>query len=309
MDLAYTSYVDTRRVGPSLIVQVQNPRILLLFRFVSDVMQAMEIVTSAATRTKDEAKQSAQAVATAGAPVMAAALQQSAQQAAAAPAAPGAKPLELVLQLRNVGLLVPTVSGSRRVLGGSLEHLMLAMPGEQGDWALTSVVLGLSAPALTPRLVCAPNPPGTVLPEAMLRDCRLPCMDDMARESVLSTETFKYCGFHDAEGSPASVPRAASAPPAAPSDAEVERERAEAAAAERRHRNPAARLGAAVRDAVMEEAEGGALPMARARHDGRPPQPRRRPPGVLYLDDRPIEVGGLVRSGWVGRKEGQQALV
>ena len=232
LNVAYTTYVDPRKAGPSLVLQVQarrlrhllpmaraacmshpllccacagcpqgcqplpplqNPRILILFRFVSDVMQAVEIIFAAIRRTKEQA---------AGVDQLLHA-EPAAAPASPSPAAPPrqqAKPLELVVQLSNVGLLMPTSSTSKRVFSGSLDFIKLAMPGAgaRARLRLRALCLWASLPAcLAPpsqrlfspcpswhhgRVSCAA---GDVMPVEVLQDCLLPTIEDMARESVL----------------------------------------------------------------------------------------------------------------------------
>lgn len=115
----------------------QNPRVLLLMRFVADIMSAVQIITTTKDRTAKEAK-----------PAAAAEQQQggggsSGPAGAASPAAskPGGEPggrMEVVVQLQNVGLVVPTSTKSRSALGGQVDHLMIAVPGglwQWGQWA------------------------------------------------------------------------------------------------------------------------------------------------------------------------------
>lgn len=106
-------------------------------RFVADIMSAVRIIITTKDRTAKEAK-----------PAAAAEQQQggggsSGPALAASPAAskPGGEPggrMEVVVQLQNVGLVVPTSTKSRSALGGQVDHLMIAVPGglwQWGQWA------------------------------------------------------------------------------------------------------------------------------------------------------------------------------
>ena len=157
----------------------QNPRVLLMLRFVADVMDAVSIITSATSATEEKAAAAAEGAAASGAPATAAAVAggvrasqagaaaaavteavvgdaaagvgQAAATAAepvaaaagkggvagAAPAAaaapvslePQLPPLEIMVQLSNVGVVLPTSSDSTSALGASIDHLLVAMPG------------------------------------------------------------------------------------------------------------------------------------------------------------------------------------
>lgn len=176
----YVVLVDARRFAPCLNLILQNPRILLLFRFVADIMSAVDIVGSAVTHTK----------AAGGQPVpVPAAEPATGANSAASEALQASKPLEVVLQLENVGIIVPTGTTTRTVLSGEIEHLMLAAPG-------------------------------SALPRELLERSQLPTMEQMLEESLLSNMTFKFSGFHDAPPGPTTpVPKAVS-----PTEAEKEAE-------------------------------------------------------------------------------------
>ncbi|RMZ56604.1 hypothetical protein APUTEX25_004768, partial [Auxenochlorella protothecoides] len=206
-DAAFTSHVDGTVAAPSLVLELQNPRILLLFRFVADLLHAADIVESAAGSTAPPAAERAGEGAAAGAveePDMAGVAGPRAPQppvpsaeaaakarvlegGAAAPlpeaddllpdvddpgecgvAGPGpCLPLQIVVQLSNVGIVLPTSATSRSVLGAHMEHVLLAIPGD-------------------------------ALPASTLEDCNLPSLGVMVEESLLSNATYKYSAFHRA---------------------------------------------------------------------------------------------------------------
>eukprot|EP00887_Chlorella_sp_A99_P007742 scaffold20.g7742.t1 len=280
LDCSYTAYVDPRRAGPSLVVQLQNPRIIVLFRFVMDVMQAVDIISSAATNTqKESARAGAEAgaaggpgvAATAGAAADAAASVARAPEAVASavaeaaqaqPAAAGKRPLEIAVQLRNLHVLLPISSDSRTCLGAQVEQLMVAMPGE-------------------------------VLPPVVLEDCELPGVGEMVKESLLSNRTFKYSGFHDGTAARGAGPCAAPAggaapmpPPPAPCAPAGARAAAAAAAAPLKQPvNALQALGKAVAKAAAVEGlsmrTSSSFRSARQRLGASPS----RPAGVLYINE------------------------
>ena len=110
-DAIYTAQVDSRRYAPCLILEMNNPRVMLLFRFVADILNAVDIINGAVTKRGSE-----QAT------------------AAAAPPPPvamedGAKPLEIFIQLQNAGIIIPTATTTRTVIAANLDHIMFAVPG------------------------------------------------------------------------------------------------------------------------------------------------------------------------------------
>jgi hypothetical protein len=186
-DAIYTAQVDARRYAPCLILEMKNPRILVLFRFVADIMNAVDIIRGAVNGKKEPSGGSDGSGTTATAE-------------AEAPAAPPAvntatttttrrsKPLEIVIQLHNAGLIVPTGTTTRTVLAGNLDHAMLAVPGK-------------------------------AMPETLLGEAELPSLDSIVEESLLCNVTYKYGGFREggvgAEASAASGAAAAAAAEAA----------------------------------------------------------------------------------------------
>jgi hypothetical protein len=159
-DAMYTAQVDTRKHAPCLILNVENPRVLLLFRFVADIMDAVDIIGSAVSRTKAAAGQAADTPAAGAAPVQAGGPPKNSEEFNVD------KPLEVVVQLRNVGIVVPTAATTRKVLAANLEHFMLAIPG-------------------------------SALPSTLLEDVEVPDVDEMVAESLLANNTFKFGGFRD----------------------------------------------------------------------------------------------------------------
>lgn len=124
----------------------QNPRVLLLFRFVSDVLGAVSIISSAAKKTEDSAAAAGTAAAAAGAPAAGAVAAEAIKGAAAAtgeaaaaavatdlvgaaPPARSSPPLEVLIELHNLGIVLPTTAYSSSTLGATVEHLLIALPG------------------------------------------------------------------------------------------------------------------------------------------------------------------------------------
>ena len=113
---------------------MQNPRVLLLFRFVSDIMRAVSIIGATAAKAQgdkgskqqEEPQQGQQGQHGGGG---------GSAEACAAPACAGGgggskgASLEVVVQLRNVGLVVPCSAKGRSALGGQVDHLLIALPG------------------------------------------------------------------------------------------------------------------------------------------------------------------------------------
>ncbi|KAL6785838.1 hypothetical protein ACKKBG_A00370 [Auxenochlorella protothecoides x Auxenochlorella symbiontica] len=335
-DAAFTSHVDGTVAAPSLVLELQNPRILLLFRFVADLLHAANIVESAAGSTAPPAAERAGEGAAAGAveePDMAGVAGPRAPQppvpsaeaaakarvlegGAAAPlpeaddllpdvddpgecgvAGPGpCLPLQIVVQLSNVGIVLPTSATSRSVLGAHMEHVLLAIPGD-------------------------------ALPASTLEDCNLPSLGVMVEESLLSNATYKYSAFHRAaeEGAgecsgaageagngrvppaphppipgthavPGTPPACGDAGPAGPSTAPPAPESGAGASPAPRADQDLTFRGRVLR-AAEEEAVGSLTPV----HGVQAPRRRlARPPGVLYLDEAELsgaqrELAGVLR--------------
>lgn len=130
---------------------------MMLFRFVADVMKAVDIIQNAVNVNKE---------------AEAAVKEATAEPAEASPPSTGttttngAKPLEIVLQLHNAGIIVPTSTATRTVLAANLDHAMLAVPGK-------------------------------AMPPTLLGEAELPSLDSIVEESLLCNATYKYGGFRD----------------------------------------------------------------------------------------------------------------
>lgn len=160
VDVMYTSQVDDKKYAPSLIVNMENPRILLLFRFVADIINAVEIVNSAVSKTKNQ-----------GNKPIADTERKSTREEESENAEgeictsnEGTKPMELVIQLQQVSVVLPLSQNSDHVLSSNINHLMLAMPGY-------------------------------ALPSNLLHEAHLPSVETMLQESLLSATTYKFSGF------------------------------------------------------------------------------------------------------------------
>lgn len=185
-DAIYTAQVDPRRYAPCLILEMQNPRVLLLFRFIADVLKATDIISDALVRTKaagmratspkgaPKSEETVSNATTKAKPTQETAEYEQREEGKA-------KPLDVVVQLQNVGIVVPTARTTRTVLAAHLDHLMLAVPG-------------------------------SALPSQLLQDADLPSVDGMLQESLLCNTTFKFGGFHDPVFSGAANPSTSSRP-------------------------------------------------------------------------------------------------
>jgi hypothetical protein len=179
-DAIYTAQVDPRRYAPCLILEMQNPRVLLLFRFIADVLKATDIISDALVRTKaagmraTSPKETVSTATTKAKPTQEGTDYEQKEEGKA-------KPLDVVVQLQNVGIVVPTARTTRTVLAAHLDHLMLAVPG-------------------------------SALPSQLLQDADLPSVEGMLQESLLCNTTFKFGGFHDPVSSGAANPNTSSRP-------------------------------------------------------------------------------------------------
>jgi hypothetical protein len=171
-DAIYTAQVDSRRYAPCLILEMKNPRIMVLFRFVADIMNAVDIIQGAVNGKKENG----------GSAETNAAAARAEASTPAPPATNASKPLEIVVQLHNAGIIIPTGTTTRTVLAGNLDHAMLAVPGK-------------------------------ALPETLLGEAELPSLDSIVEESLLCNVTYKFGGFR--EGNTAAATGAEAAPGAA----------------------------------------------------------------------------------------------
>lgn len=154
--LIFTSQVDESKYAPRIILSVQNPRVILLFRFVSDVFQAIGIINSAVesqTKLSDnsEVKKQNGASDTAFTPNEASIGEQN-------------KPLNFILQVQNISLILPTAQTTRTVISSSVDDFVFAIPGD-------------------------------ALPGIVLEDASLPCLVELMEESTLCEHTYLYSDF------------------------------------------------------------------------------------------------------------------
>lgn len=192
-DAIYTAQVDPRRYAPCLILEMQNPRVLLLFRFIADLLKATDIISDALSRTKaagmrasspkDQEKMPAGSGSNDPQSHRSSTQLQGTTLIDRQQEESKAKPLDVVVQLQNVGIVVPTARTTRTVLAAHLDHLMLAVPG-------------------------------SALPSQLLQDADLPSVEGMLQESLLSNTTFKFGGFHDPVSSEANASSHPHPPPA-----------------------------------------------------------------------------------------------
>ncbi|KAL4553401.1 hypothetical protein Ndes2526B_g03263 [Nannochloris sp. 'desiccata'] len=191
-DAIYTAQVDSRRYAPCLILEMKNPRILVLFRFLADIMSAVDIIQ----RAVNGKKETGPATATGGTTEAATMPGETSIPSTTTTISNGSKPLEIVLQLHNAGIIVPTGTTTRTVLACNLDHAMLAVPGK-------------------------------AMPETLLGEAELPSLDSIVEESLLCNVTYKYGGFREggtgargeAGGGPSGAAAAAEPQPAASTSA------------------------------------------------------------------------------------------
>ena len=228
----------------------QNPRFLLLLRFINDVMGAVGIISSASSKTEEAAAATSAAAATGGAPAAgavaaagvtashagaaaaaavgaaageAAAPAAAAASATAAAAKPGGSadlaplpPLEVMVQLSNVGIVLPTSSSSTGSLAASVDELRLALPGASAGMAaagpartlLGSLLHASGQPACSaapaPRRCTCVHPPTHTFPHTTLDHCG--CRRRDARRGAGRLRA-AAAGGHDAGGHPLVSPR------------------------------------------------------------------------------------------------------
>lgn len=224
---------------------------LLLFRFVNDFMQAIDIIKAASkTKTKvgpEATEQVKNDVAAAITSVPGMDIQESIE-----------KPLEVMIQLRNLDIVIPTNAATRGALAGQVEHIVLAIPG-------------------------------TAISANLFEDAELPNLRGMLEESFLSNATYKYSGFHDSTGAAQPGPRAG--------QPQTRPESAMSAAMQHQH-PPAAAAASdeAAKGSEAAPAQASQLPLAKRSSKPRqkerphgvlffeePDKTRRKQAGVLHL--------------------------
>ena len=141
LDLIYTAQVDSTKYAPQLILNIQNPRIVVLFRFIRDVMEGVSILTSSfsygsSTKQQDTGKESQ--------------LEE--------------KPLNVIVQLQNIGIVLPTGRTTRTIFSSRIDELVLALPG-------------------------------AALPKLILEENDLPSLDELVEESIVCSKTYLHTNF------------------------------------------------------------------------------------------------------------------
>lgn len=108
MQVHFTSKVDGKRYSPHLVVDISNPRIMLLFRFVKDFMDGIEIVTKGISKAN---------------------VSNGADGAHPMPEKNAEMPMDFILNIGDIDLILPTDQKKRSVLNISIKELVLANPG------------------------------------------------------------------------------------------------------------------------------------------------------------------------------------
>jgi hypothetical protein len=98
--------VDGKQFAPTLIVEVTNPRIVLLFRFIKDALEGIDIVSNSIHQSDGNTKK--------GAPV---------------DNAHDEKATEFVMNISDIDLVLPTAQSTRSVLNVSIKDFVLSLPG------------------------------------------------------------------------------------------------------------------------------------------------------------------------------------
>ena len=157
-----TSRVDGTRYAPQLVVDISNPRIILLFRFLRDVLDGIALVTSSVERERSAAG---------SAPGKETGKRKSADHESNdvspekhSQVAPVALPVRMTINVHDVDIIVPTSRKQRSVLSVSMRELVLALPG-------------------------------VAMPASKLEDASLPELGVIVEESVVCSRTFLYGDF------------------------------------------------------------------------------------------------------------------
>ena len=171
-----TTQVDGSRFAPRLSIDVSNPRIILLFRFLRDVLDGVELVNASLdkaepagggrAKTSDGHKRSSHEVANANANAgdSDAIAHANHGRDSAAAELPPALPMKMTINVHDVDLIVPTSRKERSVISVSMRELVLALPG-------------------------------TAMPASTLENAELPELDVLVEESVVCSSTFLYGNF------------------------------------------------------------------------------------------------------------------
>jgi hypothetical protein len=136
LEVYYTAKVDELQYAPTMILNVSNPRILLLFRFINDAMSGADVIAHAVSPLKEKASDAADAKE----------VQTEAQ----------GKPLNLILNIKSIDIILPTGQTTNSVLNVSVGEIVLATPGSAlPEKVLDDAELPLLNDAINESLVCA----------------------------------------------------------------------------------------------------------------------------------------------------------
>lgn len=110
-----TTQVDGSRHAPHLSVDISNPRIILLFRFVRELLDGISLITSSLEAEPDPAKQGGESGVH--------------KTESSQPESNAALPMQMTINARGIDLVVPTSREKETVLGVAIRDLVLALPG------------------------------------------------------------------------------------------------------------------------------------------------------------------------------------
>lgn len=135
LEVYYTAKVDELQHAPTMVLNVSNPRILLLFRFINDAMSGADVIAHAVSPLKEREN-----------PTYDKDVQTEVK----------GKPLNLILNVRSIDIILPTGQTTKSVLNINVGELVLATPGSAlPDKVLDDAELPLLKDAINESLVCA----------------------------------------------------------------------------------------------------------------------------------------------------------
>ena len=106
VELQLTSKVDGKQFAPSLVVDVTNPRIVLLFRFIKDALEGIDIISNSLYQSDSKTK-----------------------NYTSIENAHDEKATEFVMNISDIDLVLPTAQSTRSVLNVSIKDFVLSLPG------------------------------------------------------------------------------------------------------------------------------------------------------------------------------------
>lgn len=137
LQVHFTSKVDGKRHAPHLVVDIGNPRIMLLFRFVKDFLDGLEIITQGVSGSKNKNK-----------------AEHLESQVRAEKDAD--LPMDFILNVGDIDLILPTAQKKRSVLNISIKEIILSTPGSAlPDAALEEANLPQLESVIEESIVCS----------------------------------------------------------------------------------------------------------------------------------------------------------